>query len=68
MDEIDFLQKLLSMGGNGALIAFVYIALKVWKRGEDRLDKIDESVRRVETAIIERIPASGETFRKPLAR
>lgn len=66
VDELDFVQKLLAMGGNGALMAFVWLAYRMWKRGEDRLDRIDASVRRVETAIIERIPTAGETFRAPL--
>lgn len=67
MQELEALQKILAMGGNGAAVVAVYLGWKIYRRFESRIDRNTEAVQRVERAIIEKVPATAGIFREPLS-
>lgn len=66
MEGLEVIQKLLAMGGNGAAIAAVWLGWRIYLRFEGRIDRNTEAIQRVETVIVEKVPAAGAMFREPL--
>jgi hypothetical protein len=62
MHEVDLLEKILALGGNGAAVAGVFLAWKIFQRFERIMDRHTKGLQAIREAIIASNPDTIEVF------